>query len=253
MISRLTTARDTVLVLLTISSGAVDAISFLVFGKVFTAFMTGNVVFLGLGAADAFKPGGPNVPRVCVAIAAFAVGAFVAARMIRRARGSRLSAHALALALGGVLLVQLVFLVIWLAVSGVPSSSSATALAAVAALSMGMQSAAIGSLELKAVFTTAVTATLINLAREPADPGSTGTDPARMARILVSLVVGATVGGLLLVHARTYAGVVPPLVTAVAIALTLLAQSRAAKGLASTNGVVKPLTPKPAVPDAEVA
>jgi len=41
--------RDLLLNGLTFSSGAVDAISFLTLGKVFTAFMTGNIAFLGYG------------------------------------------------------------------------------------------------------------------------------------------------------------------------------------------------------------
>jgi uncharacterized membrane protein YoaK (UPF0700 family) len=43
--------RDWLLFALTVSSGAVDAISFLALGKVFTAFMTGNLAFLGMGIA----------------------------------------------------------------------------------------------------------------------------------------------------------------------------------------------------------
>jgi len=45
--------RDLLLMALTFSSGAIDAISYLVLGKVFTAFMTGNIVFLGLWTAGA--------------------------------------------------------------------------------------------------------------------------------------------------------------------------------------------------------
>jgi len=40
--------RDRLLYALTVSSGAIDAISFIALGKVFTAFMTGNIAFLGL-------------------------------------------------------------------------------------------------------------------------------------------------------------------------------------------------------------
>lgn len=46
-------ARDLLLMALTFSSGAIDAISYLALGKVFTAFMTGNLVFLGLRAVNA--------------------------------------------------------------------------------------------------------------------------------------------------------------------------------------------------------
>src|SRR3954467_952272 len=73
--------RDLLLVSLSVSSGAVDAISFLALGKVFTAFMTGNIVFLGVGVSGA---GGPDVPRALIAIGAFAVGVYGATRLIDR-------------------------------------------------------------------------------------------------------------------------------------------------------------------------
>jgi uncharacterized membrane protein YoaK (UPF0700 family) len=58
------------LMALTVSSGAVDAISFLAHGKVFTAFMTGNIVSLGLLIAA----NGPDSTAILVSMAAFAVG-----------------------------------------------------------------------------------------------------------------------------------------------------------------------------------
>jgi uncharacterized membrane protein YoaK (UPF0700 family) len=212
------TAREGVLMSLTFSSGVVDAISFIAFGKVFTAFMTGNLVFLGLGGANAFKPGGPNLIRVGAVLAAFALGVFIGALGIKRLRGTRQQPRGLSLALGGVLLLQLVFLAVWLVVSGHPSATCATCLAVVEAIAMGLQSSAVGSLDVKGVFTTAATATLINLSREAADRRVSATDPVRLARILICLIAGALVGGLLLVNARTFAPVVPPLATALAIA-----------------------------------
>jgi uncharacterized membrane protein YoaK (UPF0700 family) len=215
------TARDTTLMSLTLSSGVVDAISFIAFGKVFTAFMTGNLVFLGLGAANAFKPGGPNLIRVGVVLVCFAAGVFLAARVLKRARGTRADKASLSLALAGVLLAQLIFLVGWIAVSGDPSGTYATCLAALEAIAMGMQSSAVGALDVKGVFTTAATATLINLSREAADRRVSATDPAQMVRILVCLIAGATIGGLLLVNARTYAPIVPALATTLAIAASI--------------------------------
>src|SRR3954471_15172540 len=63
-------ARDWMLHALTASSGAADTISFLALGKVFSAFMTGNVAFLGMrlsGAADA-----PDVVSLLASLGAFA-------------------------------------------------------------------------------------------------------------------------------------------------------------------------------------
>ena len=141
------------------------------------------------------------------------------------------------LALSGVLLAQLVFMAGWMVVSGHPSATFTTWLAAIAALAMGMQSSAVGSLEVKSVFTTAVTATLINLSRQAADPSVSGTEPARLAGILVCLVVGATFGGLLLVHALTYVPLVPPVATALAVAGSV-ADRRALQGGTPVSGLV---------------
>src|SRR5258708_36710963 len=69
-----TRVRGLLLNSLTFSSGAVDAISFLQLGKVFTAFMTGNIAFLGLRVAGA---GGPPWSAILSAMAAFAMGAYV--------------------------------------------------------------------------------------------------------------------------------------------------------------------------------
>jgi uncharacterized membrane protein YoaK (UPF0700 family) len=233
---RRVSARDTTLMSLTVSSGVVDAISFIAFGKVFTAFMTGNLVFLGLGMANAFKPGGPNLVRVGVVLVAFAVGVFIAARIIKRTKHTRGEAAGVTIALTGVLVVELVFLGGWMAASGDPSATYATCLAAIEAIAMGMQSSAVGSLDVKGVFTTAATATLINLSREAADRRVSTTDPGQLARVLVCLVAGATIGGLLLVNARLYAPLVPPVATALAIAASL-AEARAGRRGATAGPV----------------
>ena len=60
------------LVLLTIVTGLVDAVSYLALGHVFVANMTGNVVFLGFAVVDAE---GFSVPASLMAIAAFLFGA----------------------------------------------------------------------------------------------------------------------------------------------------------------------------------
>ena len=59
------------LLVLTFSTGTVDAVSYLGLGHVFTANMTGNVVLLGFGIAGA---GGLPIVAPIVSMAAFAVG-----------------------------------------------------------------------------------------------------------------------------------------------------------------------------------
>src|ERR671920_1438794 len=72
--------RDLVLMALTVSSGAVDAISYLTLGKIFTAFMTGNFVFLGLQMAGASSH---SLVSLAVALALFAAGVLLAARIVK--------------------------------------------------------------------------------------------------------------------------------------------------------------------------
>src|ERR1700704_6170817 len=75
--------RDLLLDALTVSSGAVDAISFVALGKVFTAFMTGNIVFFGLRIAGAtHAPGGV---AISVSMAAFAAGVYLSTLIVKAA------------------------------------------------------------------------------------------------------------------------------------------------------------------------
>ena len=65
---------------LTVTAGAVDAISFLALGQVFTALATGNLLFL------AFALGGQGsvpVERPAIALAAFIVGVTTGSALIR--------------------------------------------------------------------------------------------------------------------------------------------------------------------------
>jgi uncharacterized membrane protein YoaK (UPF0700 family) len=220
-----TTVRDLLLVALTFSSGAVDAISFIALGKVFTAFMTGNFVFLGLGLADA---GGPGVLRVLIALAAFAAGVSAATRIIHAVKaGSGLWPRGVTVTLGVAVVLQAVFLAIWVTTSGQPGTGSGDVLTAVMALAMGVQSGAILTLNVKGVFTTAATATVMFLMRDVATrSGSAATERARLAGVLVALAAGATAGGLLLVHARAYAPVLPLVATALVVAIASVAMNR---------------------------
>ncbi|HEX8103121.1 MAG TPA: YoaK family protein, partial [Solirubrobacteraceae bacterium] len=151
-----TRLRDVLLVTLTLSVGAIDAISVVVLGKVFSAFMTGNLVYLGLEAAGG---DGPPTLRLVIALVAFGAGAFAAARAIRPAGEGRLwpaSTTAVLLATAG---LELALWVVWLVVDGRPGTATGDVLIGGYAFAMGMQTSAIFSLGVRAVFTTAATAT----------------------------------------------------------------------------------------------
>src|SRR6202163_4788450 len=207
--------RDLLLNALTVSSGAVDAISFLALGKVFSAFMTGNIAFLGLRVAGA---GGPGKVAILVSMAAFALGVYVSTRIVKGTEGSGRWPQRVTIALGVSLIAHAVFLAVWLAYNGQPSIDVAHVLLGSWGFAMGMQSAAVRTLHVDGVFTTAATATIIFLAGDIVNWPATVAERRRLAGVLVSLFVGATAGGLLLVQAHIYAPVLPFVITGAAVA-----------------------------------
>lgn len=207
--------RDLLLNALTVSSGAVDAISFLALGKVFSAFMTGNIAFLGLRVAGASAPG---AVAIVVSIVAFAMGVYLSARIAKRSEASGIWPGRVTVALSVSLIAHVVFLAVWFATNGQPSVDVAHVLLGSWGFAMGMQSAAVRTLRVEGVFTTAATATIILLVGDLTRWHATVGERRRLAGVLVSLFVGATAGGLLLVHAHIYAPVLPFVITAAAVA-----------------------------------
>src|SRR3954451_1675435 len=123
--------RNSLLNALTVSSGAVDAISFLALGKVFTAFMTGNFAFLGLVIASTtgstiYRVVAPRAISVLAAMAGFAVGVFLATKIVRQHVPKDEQATGIVwperttLALGFSLLAHLWFVLIWLSATARP-------------------------------------------------------------------------------------------------------------------------------------
>jgi len=209
------TVRDLLLNALTVSTGAIDAISFLVLGKVFSAFMTGNIAFLGLQVAGA---GGPDKVAVLVALIAFAVGVFLSTRIVKPSEGSGQWPRRVTVALGLSLIAHAVVLAVGFANSGQPSNDVVHVLLGSWALAMGMQSAAVRRLHVEGVFTTAATATVIYLVGDITNWSATVAERRRLAGVLISLFIGATAGGLLLVHAPIYAPVLPFAITLAVVA-----------------------------------
>jgi uncharacterized membrane protein YoaK (UPF0700 family) len=198
--------RDLLLVGLAVCSGAVDAISYLALGKVFSAFMTGNIVFLGLGLTGA---GEPNVLRVCVALAAFAFGVATAVKVVKPTKLSALWPRGVSIALSLSALAQVSFLAGWMATSGRPSTGIGHVLIGISALAMGIQTGAVMSLGVPGIFTTAATATMVGLAGDLAGWPQSPNQRGRLFGVLAGICLGAAAGALLLVHARSYAPLLP--------------------------------------------
>jgi len=139
------------------AAGVLDAASYLGLGQVFTANMTGNTVLLGVALAQG---SGGAALRSAVALAAFvagvALGVFVGAT-VRRPSWALVSRLALPLEL----LALAALLAGWLAL-GTAGAGARVGLIALAALAMGLQSAAARAAGPQGVATTYVTGTLTN-------------------------------------------------------------------------------------------
>jgi uncharacterized membrane protein YoaK (UPF0700 family) len=203
------------LVVLTIVTGLVDAVSYLALGHVFVANMTGNVVFLGFAMAGA---PGLSATASLAALGGFLVGGVVGGRI-----GARLAAHRgrnlRAAAATSVALVSVAVVVA--AVAGQPVSHSARwGLIVALAAAMGVQNAAARRLAVPDLTTTVLTQTLTGLAADSRLGGGTGGHPARRLIAILAMLTGALGGALLVLHAS--------LVFPLAIAALLMATTGAA-------------------------
>ncbi|MET8824963.1 YoaK family protein [Streptomyces sp. NPDC004610] len=208
-----------VLLLLTVSSGMIDAVSYLGLIHVFTANMTGNVVVLGFATAGA---AGFSVPHTATSIACFALGAIgggrLAGRLAPRSRG-RWARASLALEAALVLAAALVAFLM-------PDDPVRPyLLVALTALAMGLRNATVRKLGVPGISTTTVvTTTLTALASESPFGGGDGTGGLLRVLAVVALFSGALLGAwLFLDHGMG----VPLLVVAVlAGVLAVLASDR---------------------------
>jgi uncharacterized membrane protein YoaK (UPF0700 family) len=219
---------------LTISSGAVDAISFIALGKVFTAFMTGNLAFLGMAIAshagkNTYGVALPLAVQVLASMAGFALGVYIATRIV--SVSAQPSAHEgehspeavwprhTTVALGVSVLAQLCFVVLWARTGAHPGADMTSVLLFLWAAAMGMQSAAVRRLNVGGIFTTAATATFVFLFGDLADFRMTLDERHRLRDVIIALIVGATAGAFLITHTPIWAPVLPLVVTALMVAI----------------------------------
>jgi uncharacterized membrane protein YoaK (UPF0700 family) len=201
--------RDVLLVALTVASGAVDAISYFGLGHTFSAFMSGNMVFLGFGIADIDRHWSPIV----LALSSFAVGSYVGVRIAtRRTQESGLWPPRMSFLLALVAIAEAGFFAVWSATAGHPTTEITSVLIVFFSLAMGIQTAAVRSLDVQGVFTTAGTFTLVAVTGILAGARPRAEMP-RLAGVLAGLVGGAGVGGLLFLDARNYAPALPLAIT----------------------------------------
>lgn len=205
-----------VLLLLTLVTGLVDAISFLKLDHVFVANMTGNVAFLGFSLIE---PHHFSMGQSSTAIAAFMLGAVVGGRVVTHFgdhRGRLLRAALVA----EVVLVAVALVVAWPGIAH-ESGPRAYALVVILASTMGLQNAAARGVGVPDISTTALTTTLSNLASDSAWAGREGIRSGRRMLAVAVMCAGAAIGAVLTLHA----GVVVTLLTMLGILLGVAVMS----------------------------
>jgi uncharacterized membrane protein YoaK (UPF0700 family) len=183
-----------ILLVLTLFTGVIDAVSILGLGRVFVANMTGNVVFTGFALAGA---PGFSLAASLSALAGFLVGALVAGRALDRARSHRGVRLRNGVAAEFVLVAAA--LIVALVVGSPVRGWGVNLIAALAAVAMGIQNTVVRRLAVPDLTTTVLTMTLTGLA---ADLTGSARGPVLTRRLLavVAMLLGAVVGALLVLR-----------------------------------------------------
>jgi uncharacterized membrane protein YoaK (UPF0700 family) len=180
---------------LSVATGLVDAISVLGLGKVFTANMTGNIVFLGFAAA-----GTPDFHAVSylVAIAAFLLGALVAGRTGKAQAAQPLRRWLLIAALveAGLLWTAAIVAIDFDIATQTPGTRL-YAIIALTAVTMGFRNSTIRQLKIPDLTTTVLTLTLTGLAADSRLAGGANPNMGRRIAAVVAIFVGAFIGAVL--------------------------------------------------------
>lgn len=196
------------LLLLSVTTGLVDAISVLGLGKVFTANMTGNVVFLGFAASG--TPGFKVAPYV-FAIASFMVGALIAGRIGKRHAGSPLRRWLLiAASVEASLLWIAAGVAVGFDVATQTPGPSLYIIIALTGLAMGFRNGTIRQLKVPDLTTTVLTLTITGLAADSSVAGGSNPNWARRIGSVAAIFLGAAIGAYLVTHG----GLVAPLILA---------------------------------------
>ncbi|MER7701898.1 YoaK family protein [Kitasatospora sp. NPDC097605] len=215
------------MLLLTLATGVVDAVSYLGLGHVFVANMTGNVVFLGFALAGA--PGLSAVASL-VSLAAFLAGALTGGRLAARTAAHR--GRLLTVAAGVQTLLTAAAAGTAAAVDG---DRAQYPLIVLLGLAMGLQNASARRLGVPDLTTTVLTLTLTGLAADSPAAGGAGPRPGRRILSALAMLLGGLVGAVLILHGH--------LVIALALtAFLLLATTVAAHRLSAPDAHWAPPT-----------
>jgi uncharacterized membrane protein YoaK (UPF0700 family) len=183
-----------VLLVLTMTTGLIDAVSVLGLGRVFTANMTGNIVFLGfaLAAAPGFSPS-----RSLTALGAFLIGAVVGGRLNMRLGRSRRRWLAVAAIVESAALLLAAALALGYERGAGTLPPRIYALIGLTAMAMGVRNATVRKLAVPDLTTTVLTLTLTGLGADSALAGGRNPRWRRRLASVLAMLIGAMAGAFL--------------------------------------------------------
>jgi uncharacterized membrane protein YoaK (UPF0700 family) len=180
------------LLLLTFSTGIVDAISVLVLGHVFVANMTGNVIFLGFWFAPHTVV---DMTAALVAFASFVAGAVLGGRLARHLDSDVRRWLTVALGIEVLMLATLSIL----SGTGVLDYHDNTKLILIAGLAVtfGIQAATARQFGIQELSTTVLTTTIVGIGFDSRLAGGTGHRERLRYSVVLTMCAGALVGATL--------------------------------------------------------
>jgi uncharacterized membrane protein YoaK (UPF0700 family) len=181
---------ELVLVVVTFVTGMVDAVTYLGFGHVFAANMTGNVIVLGFALVGA---GEISATGSVVSLAAFMAGAAISARLSGALQRTR---HRWLLSM---LSIETVLLTIAAALALAQRAVSRDlVIVGLLAVAMGMRTVTVRRLGISDVSTTVLTSTLAGLASDTLLRGAPFRTGGIRLVIVAAMLLGAASGAVLL-------------------------------------------------------
>ena len=184
------------LLVLTMTTGLLDAVSFLGLGRVFTANMTGNVVFLGFAFGGAQ---GIAVISSLAAIGAFLVGAGLGGKLGKNYAGERLRKWFLIVALTeSALLIVAGFVALDFDIETHSTAFQLYAVIVLTAAAMGLRNATVRQMNVKDMTTSVLTLTLTGIGADSSFAGGKNVNFARRVGSVILMFAGAAFGAFLL-------------------------------------------------------
>lgn len=185
------------LLVLTFSTGLVDAASFLALGHVLTANMTGNVLFMAFALAGV---PGLSMTRSVIALLSALVGGALAGHMDKRLVWKRRNVWLSASFAIEAIFLTFAFCVAWFSRGKLIEASTVDSLIILTGFGMGIRNSTVRRLAVPDLTTTVLTLTVTGLAFDSSIAGGNNIRWQRKVGSIVMMFMGAATGAMLLRH-----------------------------------------------------